>query len=214
VGAEAQCVARHDGKAARGKASLETDALIFRGDFRLKIGFSDIKKIDADAGTLTIWFAGDKAQFDLGPAAAKWAEKIRHPKSLLDKLGVRAEHRVVALNIHDAEFMDDLRARATGVSTRRRSNADVVIYEAATLNALERLSSLYGDIKPDGMIWTVTPKGKTGIKDTDVMAAGKHAGLVDVKVAAFSSTHTATKFVIPKAQRPLSAKRSGSATRS
>jgi hypothetical protein len=51
------------------------------------------------------------------------------------------------------------------------------------------------------MIWTVTPKGKSGIKDTDVMAAGKAAGLVDVKVAAFSPTHTAAKFVIPKAQR-------------
>jgi hypothetical protein len=33
------------------------------------------------------------------------------------------------------------------------------------------------------------------------MAAGKQAGLVDVKVAAFSATHSAAKFVNPKAQR-------------
>ena len=33
------------------------------------------------------------------------------------------------------------------------------------------------------------------------MAAGKAAGLVDVKVVAFSATHTAEKFVIPVAKR-------------
>jgi hypothetical protein len=33
------------------------------------------------------------------------------------------------------------------------------------------------------------------------MAAGKDAGLVDVKVVKFSETQTAEKLVIPKAQR-------------
>jgi hypothetical protein len=33
------------------------------------------------------------------------------------------------------------------------------------------------------------------------MRAGKLAGLVDVKVARFSDTHTAEKFVIPVARR-------------
>jgi hypothetical protein len=33
------------------------------------------------------------------------------------------------------------------------------------------------------------------------MAAGKAAGLVDVKVVRFSETHTAEKFVIPKSRR-------------
>ena len=32
-------------------------------------------------------------------------------------------------------------------------------------------------------------------------AAGRAAGMVDVKVAGFSATHSALKFVIPKAQR-------------
>jgi hypothetical protein len=34
-----------------------------------------------------------------------------------------------------------------------------------------------------------------------VLAAGKQAGLVDVKVVSFSDTHTAEKFVIPVAKR-------------
>lgn len=35
------------------------------------------------------------------------------------------------------------------------------------------------------------------------MAAGKAAGLVDVKVVSFSPTHTAEKFVIPVKDRPV-----------
>lgn len=37
--------------------------------------------------------------------------------------------------------------------------------------------------------------------ERDVMEAAKAAGLVDVKVARFSETHTAEKLVVPIAQR-------------
>ena len=48
----------------------------------------------------------------------------------------------------------------------------------------------------------VSPKGKGAlVKDTDVMAAAREAGLVDTKVVSFSDTHTALKLVIPVAKR-------------
>jgi hypothetical protein len=57
-------------------------------------------------------------------------------------------------------------------------------------------------IKPGGGVWVVSPKGKTAqIRDVDVMAAAREAGLVDNKVVGFSATHTALKLVIPKANR-------------
>ena len=56
-------------------------------------------------------------------------------------------------------------------------------------------------IQPAGALWVVYPKGRQDIKEGDVMAAAKAAGLVDVKVCAFSATHTATKMVIPVARR-------------
>jgi hypothetical protein len=49
----------------------------------------------------------------------------------------------------------------------------------------------------------IRPKGRPEISERSVMAAGKAAGLVDVKVVAFSSTHTAEKFMIPVANRHL-----------
>jgi hypothetical protein len=50
-------------------------------------------------------------------------------------------------------------------------------------------------------LWIVYPKGKREIKEQQVLEAGKQAGLVDVKVVSFSATHTALKFVWPKAKR-------------
>ena len=44
-------------------------------------------------------------------------------------------------------------------------------------------------------------RGRPEISERAVMAAGKAAGLVDVKAVSFSPTHTAEKFVIPVRQR-------------
>ena len=53
----------------------------------------------------------------------------------------------------------------------------------------------------DGGIWVVAPKGGREPREAQVLAAGKAAGLVDVKVARFSETHTAHRFVIPRGER-------------
>ena len=202
MGQEAICTVTVGRRRVEGKALLDTNEIIFRSaDLRLKIPFESIKKLDATNGTLAVTHADGNASFALGPAAAKWADKIRNPKSLLDMLGVKPEHKVVVIGVKDAAFLADLKARVPRILTRAGRDADVIMFGAASLEELARLGVLRGAIKPNGMIWTVTPKGKGGIKDTDVMAAGKSAGLVDVKVAAFSATHSAAKFVIPKALR-------------
>lgn len=202
MGAEAICSVTFGRQRAEGKALLETSELIFRSpELRLKIPFSGINTIEVDHGKLIVSHAEGTATFHLGPKASTWADKIRNPKSLLDKLGVKPEHRVCILKISDRSFIADLKLRVPGVATRLLRNADVIIFGAETSADLSKLLDLRGAIKSDGMIWTVTAKGKGGVKDTDVMAAGKAVGLVDVKVAAFSPTHTALKFVIPKAMR-------------
>jgi len=47
----------------------------------------------------------------------------------------------------------------------------------------------------------VYEKGKKELTENDVIAAGRKAGLKDVKVVGFSSTHTALKFVLPLEKR-------------
>jgi hypothetical protein len=79
---------------------------------------------------------------------------------------------------------------------------DALYYGVSHRDGLENLSSLIRAIKPDGAIWIVRPKGHKDITEAETMAAGKKAGLVDIKVVSFSDTHTAEKFVIPVAKRP------------
>ena len=72
------------------------------------------------------------------------------------------------------------------------------IFGADAVTDLARLAELRDYLTPAGAIWVVHTKGKAAaFKDVDVFAAAKKAGLVDVKVASFSATHTAEKLVVP-----------------
>lgn len=202
MGSEAVCRVTYKGDASEGKALLETAELIFRGDFRLKIPFGEIASLDATDNELRVGYDGGVAAFELGRNAEKWAEKIRNPRGLLDKLGVKPDMTVAVLGVEDETFMSQLRGRVGEPSRELVTHADLLFYEADCAEDLARLSELRGAIKPAGGVWVVSPKGKGAIlKDVEVMAAAREAGLVDTKVVGFSDTHTALKLVIPKAQR-------------
>ena len=199
MGAESLCTAQFDGQRSEGKALLETDYLIFRGTFRLSIPRKSITKADANDGTLRVTFPGGIAIFELGPTAAKWAEKIRNPPSLLDKLGVKPGMRVAVLGVDDQAFLGELANRTTAVSRGTpKKDTEIIFLGAHAVSDLDRLTKLRDCLTPAGAIWVIHTKGKAAtFKDVDVFAAAKKAGLVDVKVAGFSPTHTAEKLVVP-----------------
>jgi len=203
MGAEATCTARFKGKTASGKARLETEVLQFRGgDLRLSIPFRQMSKIAARGGTLSVTFADGTATFDLGTVAPRWAEKIQHPPSRLQKIGVRPDWRVSAIGVGDAAFLHELGNAVAHLSIGRFVKQCDAIFFGVTKEAdLARLDRLKTSLKPNGALWVIRPKGRPEISEGAVMAAGRAAGLVDVKVVGFSPTHTAEKFVIPLAQR-------------
>jgi hypothetical protein len=202
VGAEIACSARIGRKSVAGKALLEAHEIIFRGDgARVVIPLAEISALDAAGGKLKLTYPGGTVIFEIGPQAEAWAEKIRNPKSVLDKLGVQPGQRAVLLRVPDAALAEQLRERGVMVSTRLVRDADVIFLGAETLPALAGLRQTITYMKRDGALWTLTPKGKDGIKDTDVMGIAKAAGLVAVKVVGYSATHSANKFVIPKTAR-------------
>ena len=203
MGAESPCVAQFGGQRSEGKALLETDHVLFRGAFRLKIPYASITKLDAADGTLRITYPDGTAIFELGPSAAAWAEKIRNPRSLLDKLGVKPGMRVAVVGVDDGEFLDQLAARTSEVARRTpKKDTDIVFFGAKAVTDLGRLEKLRSYLAPAGAIWVIHAKGKgAAFKDVDVFAAAKKARLVDVKVASFSATHTAEKLVVPVSLR-------------
>jgi hypothetical protein len=201
MGKEVECKAEFDRKRSTGKLQLETDDLHFKGDLRLKIPLKQIEKATAKAGVLSVQWPEGTARFELGPAAEKWADQINNPKSLLDKLGVKNGQSIAVLGIDDEDFLRDLKKRSLEYSSKAQKSSDIVFYLADAPADLKELKKLKSSIRPDGAIWVVSPKKRPEIADVVVIAAGKAAGLVDVKVARFSETYTALKFVIPKDQR-------------
>ncbi|MEO8131742.1 MAG: hypothetical protein ABJF23_23915 [Bryobacteraceae bacterium] len=198
MGAEALCTAHFNQQASEGKALLETDYLLFRGDFRVKIPFPGIQQITAGDGQLRVRFADGTLALDLGAAAEKWMRKIQHPPSLLEKLGVKAGTSVAVLNIEDEAFQNALKSISHGLGT---GPPDLVFLGIEAEGDLEQIEKYAGELSPAGALWLVWPKGRKHITAAQVMAAGKAAGLVDTKIASFSSTHTAMKWVIPVARR-------------
>jgi hypothetical protein len=108
----------------------------------------------------------------------------------------------VVLGVRDEAFCKKLAARlAKPAATKLTAGADIIFLGVETRGELKQLSRIKKSLQPAGAIWIIRPKGTPAIKDVDVIAAGKAAGLVDVKVAAFSATHTAEKLVIPLKHR-------------
>ena len=203
MGQEVVCTVRWGGRASEGKALLETNELLFRGgDFRLKIPLREIAAVRANDGVLEVVFTDGTAEFEVGKPAERWAKRIANPPTRLDKLGVKPGHRVGVAYLPDPELLAELRARAATVDVDALDGQyDVVIGGVEQPEELARIAALRLHLKPNGGLWIVSPKGRKELRDVDVYAAGKAAGLVDVKVAAYSATHTANKLVIPLAQR-------------
>jgi hypothetical protein len=220
VGSELKCTVLFGKETSEGKALLETSELLFRGEFRLKIPFASIKSVKAVDGELRIAFAEEKraqagapfeakgkpvlreARFELGAQAEKWAAKILHPKTRIEKIGVKTGAKVSLIGEFDTEFLDELKP-LVGAMTKGKvsADADTIFFAADSLKDLSSLAKVAKSLKDAVGLWIVYPKGQKTITENDVIAAGRKAGLKDVKVVGFSSTHTALKFVIPLDKR-------------
>jgi hypothetical protein len=204
MGQQARCVARYAGTESEGQAQLESEDLRFRGDFRLTISFADVQSVEARDGVLHVDFAAGEADFEVGALADRWAEKIRHPRALIDKLDVRSGARVAVLGtIGDAAaFWSQLRARTDLVLEHSlASDLDVIVLGVERRDDLEQVDALEPCLRRNGCLWIVAPRGQPQLTELDVLSAGRAAGLRDAKVARFSATHTAHKFVIPRERR-------------
>jgi hypothetical protein len=90
------------------------------------------------------------------------------------------------------KFEADFKSELKSAGAKLTKEADLTFYAAETAADLTRLP------KAKQALWIVYPKRKTTIREVEVIQAGRDAGLKDIKVAKFSDTHTALKFVHPR----------------
>jgi len=202
MGNEATCRVRFGKQESEGKALLETSEILFRGTFRMKIPFSAMKSVKAADGELHVKTAEGLVIFHLGAAAEKWREKILHPKSRIEKLGIKPGAKVSVLGELDEEFVREIAGLTKNFSTGKIvADSEWIFFAANSKVDLSSLTKVAKSMEGAAALWIVYPKGQKEITENDVLAAGRKAGLKDVKVVGFSATHTALKFVIPVSRR-------------
>jgi hypothetical protein len=207
MGLEARCSVTWQGKTWTAALHLDSLSLQVRGRAALNVPLAGIERVALGAGTLELLTAEGTLSLALGEASEKWARKISSPPTRAKKLGLAPGVRVSLVALEDAELEREL-AEAGARRVSSRAGADLVFLGVEAAADLERLPALRARIEPDGALWVVRPKGKAAaVKEADVRQRARQAGLVDVKVVAFSATHSADKFVIPARER--SVKQSG-----
>jgi hypothetical protein len=123
-------------------------------------------------------------------------------KSLVAKLGVKPGARVAMVALADEALAEGLaKAGAKVQKGAPRGEVDVIFFGVYAERDLARIPALAAKLAKTGALWTVRPKGKDGVAEGAVRAAGLGAGLVDIKIARYSETLTAMKWVIPLARR-------------
>lgn len=198
MGNEVQGALRTRGERHEGKILLETNEIIFRGgDHRFKIAFGEIQRVTAGNGELRIATKDGAKVFEVGAAAEKWREKILHPRTRAQKLGVKAGTRVRIVGEFAADFAKELRASRAKLVPADGSVVESTFLAAEARNSLSALARHAKSMRGAEALWVVYPKGRGEITERDVLSAGRRAGLKDIKVVGFSPTHTALKFVLP-----------------
>ena len=202
MGAEIKCKARYAGQRAVGTVHIEPDVMRFRGAFKVSIKRADMARISAAQGVLTIVGPEGELALELGDKAERWADKILHPPSRLDKLGVKPGSRVVVLGLGDDAFLAELRDRTGDVTVGRlKSDSDLIFLHINAPADLAKLDGKERFLKRNGALWVVFAKGRADIKVSTIIPEGKGRGFIDNRVVRFSDTLTALRFVIPVARR-------------
>jgi hypothetical protein len=181
---------------------LETDNIILRGGVRGRVPRSAVRGAEVRGGNVTVRYEGGVLTLSLGDGASRFAAKVLEaPKSRVEKMGISSDTVVVLCNIKDSAFRAELQARKVTALTRRARSNQMIILSVEAPGDLPRIEVVARSLAPSGVLWVIHPKGRAGVKDTDIFAVAKCAGLTYTKVVRFSETHTAEKLVIPVAAR-------------
>jgi hypothetical protein len=193
MGKDAQVAARFADGPDEGRLQYEPPKLLFRGRERRVFQGEALAGVRAEGVDLVL---ADGSRFALGEKqAAGWAEAINNPKGRMDKIGVKPGMRTAILGVADDTLADELAGRGA-VPVNDLTGLDLLFYAADSVEDLAKVGDLVPALAEKGALWIVSRKGKAAnVKDVEVMAAAKAAGLVDNKVVGFSGTLTALRFV-------------------
>lgn len=190
-----------DGHAHEGDALLETGEVLVRvagENKRRRLKIAALKKVRGVGSALTFDHGGERWAIEVGNAA-RWAEKIVSPPSLLDKLGITKAPGVHVAGLDDEPDFQKALKKVPLVPLGPKASVVVAgITTRAQLSIVKRARRAVGD----GLaLWIVYPRGNADLSEAHVRAAAIAEGMVDVLLARFSDVRSALKLVVRKSER-------------
>lgn len=196
MGLELTTNVRIDGREATSRVHLEGSELVLRGAWKRKFRLVALEQLTAKAGRLEFLSGGEHVVIELGDDAEKWCERIRHPRSRAEKLGVVRGASVCVLGRAESGVIAELESVVGGnISRRLGASVDLVLCFLAKPAELERLAVIADKLAPRGAVWVLWPKGRRDFAHEDVVAAGRRAGLSITKSIGFSTHATGLRLV-------------------
>lgn len=197
MGREAKVAYRSGKDRADVRAHLDSEALELTGGKKLKIRLADVRKAVADGDGLKVETKSEKFELALGAKeAAAWAKKILNPPTLADKLGLKADTKVLLVGARVAEIDEAApdAERATALTAAKAKTANVILLTLAPGTAEKQIAAAAKALPKGTALWLVYAKGTKPNGDAIIILARK-AGLKDTKVARVSVTHAALRFI-------------------
>jgi hypothetical protein len=166
------------------------------------VPYTKVQVLGTARGILRLRVDDALMDFPLGTKVDRIAAKIRKPPTLMEKLGVHSGLKVAVVNLEAKAFNAELAKSAPdAIHGEPARPVDLLFLAVRGRDELDRIAGMERHLKPDGGLWVVYPKGRRDLRESDVLAAGREAGLKDHKVARVSTELTALKFVRPLADR-------------
>jgi hypothetical protein len=183
----------------KAQVELASDEIIVRGKEGFRLKFKELSAIGAKGGVLSLVDEKRKVELHLGKDTLLWAERARSPPGRLDKLGIKSKVRVALLGPLPRDLREEI--ASSGAVEVRGGAVDLVLLTPEARRDLAQLETLKEWIAPSGAVWVIRERGSEAVTERDMRAAAREAGLVAIKVAKLSETHTADKLVIPRRDR-------------
>lgn len=195
MGREARCTAWWGTRTGDVSVHLAGGEIAVRGAIRARAPLASLRDVRVTGGALRFRAGDEDVVLLLGAYAERWAKAlVTPPPSLAAKLGIRAGTRVAVYGTVD----DAALAEALGAGVPADGDGvDVIVARVDDAAELARVIALRAaDVRSRVPMWVVYTKGRSApLGETTVRAMLCARGLVDVKVAAVSSTLTALQFI-------------------
>jgi hypothetical protein len=175
---------------------VDSRELTFSGNWKWGAALGSGVEARIDGGWLEVRQGDDAARFQLGDAAPHWLEKILHPPTRLKKLGLLEGMTFRVWGELDEDFFEE--AAESGCKLVERGAADLYFFGFRERQALDALRLQMDRVPPERNLWVIYPKGGKSVKEAEVMACAKEAGMGASKTLAFSTHLTGLRFARKK----------------